>query len=168
VLWVLADRLAHRATVSLRSGKSKREFAMTINRRALCGVYGAIAFVALIATWSQNLAYRDNPAASLGSFFRDARVTPGARSITVDIILFFMAAAIFMVLEARKHDIPYVWAYIAGGLLIAISVTFPLFLIARERRLAASGAPEVKVGDAIGLAAIAAISVAAVIFTLRG
>ncbi len=141
---------------------------MTINRRALCGVYGAIAVVALIATWSQNLAYLDNPSSFLGSFLRDASASPGARSITVDIVLFFMAAAIFMVLEARKHDIPYVWAYIAGGLLVAISVTFPLFLIARERRLAAGGAPQVKTGDAFGLAAITAIGAAAVIVTLRG
>ena len=37
-----------------------------------------------------------------------------------------------MVLEARKHGIKFVWAYIAGGFLIAISVTFPLFLLARE------------------------------------
>ena len=43
-----------------------------------------------------------------------------------------------MVVEARKQGIPYVWAYIAGGMLIAISVTFPLFLIARERTLAAA------------------------------
>jgi hypothetical protein len=29
----------------------------------------------------------------------------------------------------------FVWAYIVGGLTIAISVTFPLFLIARELRI---------------------------------
>ena len=31
-----------------------------------------------------------------------------------------------------------VWLYIAGGFFLAISVTFPLFLIARERRMAAT------------------------------
>jgi hypothetical protein len=35
-----------------------------------------------------------------------------------------------MVIEARKHGVRFVWAYIVGGLAIAISVTFPLFLIA--------------------------------------
>jgi hypothetical protein len=44
-----------------------------------------------------------------------------------------------MVLEARKLGIRWVWAYVVFGVLIAISVTFPLFLIARERRLAAIG-----------------------------
>jgi hypothetical protein len=45
-------------------------------------------------------------------------------------------SAVFMVLEARKHGIKFVWVYIAGGFLVAVSVTFPLFLLARELRLA--------------------------------
>ena len=64
-------------------------------------------------------------------------------------MLFFLAAAIFMVIEARKHDFPFVWAYIVGGMLIAISVTFPLFLIARERKLAATEEPRAKTVDVI-------------------
>jgi len=109
---------------------------MTTNRRILCGVYALIAAAALIATWSQNLTYLHSPSGFLNSFLDDLKVNAAARSITVDILLFFLAAAIFMVLEARKRGIPYVWAYIVGGMLIAISVTFPLFLIARERKLA--------------------------------
>jgi len=110
---------------------------MSTSRKALCVVYALIAAVALIATWTQNAAYFDRPASFLKDFLVDLNVTAASRSISIDIVLFFLAAAIFMVIEARKHAIPYVWAYIVGGLLIAISVTFPLFLIARERRLAA-------------------------------
>ncbi len=110
---------------------------MTTTRKTLCGIYAAIAAVALVATWTQNAAYFDRPASFLKDFLVDLNVTAASRSITIDIVLFFLAAAIFMVIEARKHAIPYVWAYLLGGLLIAISVTFPLFLIARERRLAA-------------------------------
>lgn len=106
---------------------------MTTNRRILCGVYAVIAAIALFATWSQNLAYLHGS----GNFLQDLNVNPATRSITVDIVLFFAAAAIFMVFEARRIGVRFVWAYIAGGMLIAISVTFPLFLIARERRLAA-------------------------------
>ncbi len=39
--------------------------------------------------------------------------------------------------EARRHAIRFVWIYVAMGFAVAISVAFPLFLIARERRLAA-------------------------------
>lgn len=103
-----------------------------------CGVYAAIALAALVATWSQNLAYNggDRP---LSRFLPDTAVTPASRSITADILLLLLAAVFLMVLEARRHNVPFVWAYIAGAFLIAISVTFPLFLIARERRLAAEG-----------------------------
>jgi amino acid permease len=112
------------------------EYAMTTNRRILCGVYATISAVALVATWSQNLAYLHSPGGFLTSFLGDLKVNAASRSITVDILLFFLAAAIFMVREARRLRVPYVWAYIVGGMLIAISVTFPLFLIARERKLA--------------------------------
>ena len=92
-------------------------------------------------------------------------MNPASRSITIDIVLFFLAAAIFMVIEARKIGVPYVWAYIVGGMLIAISVTFPLFLIARERKLAATDQPGLKSVDMILLAAFGAMAAAGVMFT---
>ena len=49
-------------------------------------------------------------------FLNDSKVTPASRSITVDIVLFFLAAGILMVVEARKHGVRFVWAYIAGAL----------------------------------------------------
>ena len=108
---------------------------MATSRKLLCAVYALISIGALIATWSQNLAYTGD-SANLSTFWTDTKVDPASRSITVDIVLLSLAAVIFMVIEARKHRIKFVWAYIIGGLLIAISVTFPLFLIARELRMA--------------------------------
>lgn len=115
---------------------------MIASRKMLCACYAAIALAALVATWSQNVEYL--PTGSLASFlprfFDDTRANPASQSITVDILLFLLAAAIFMVVEARRLEIKFVWAYILGGMLIAISVTFPLFLIARELRLSGTGA----------------------------
>jgi len=110
---------------------SQAETGLPTSSKVLCAVYGVVALIALIATWSQNAAYFDNPGGFLLDFFNDSKVTPASRSLTVDIVLFFLAAAILMVVEARKHGVRFVWAYIAGGFAIAISVTFPLFLIAR-------------------------------------
>ena len=141
---------------------------MTTTRKILCGIYAAIAAAALVATWTQNAAYSGNGTGFLKNFLLDLKVNPASRSITVDIVLFFLAAAIFMVIEARKHGVPFVWAYIVGGMLIAISVTFPLFLIARERKLAATDEPGLKAVDVILLAALAAVSAAWVIFTEVG
>jgi hypothetical protein len=109
--------------------------ALPTASKALCSVYAVISVAALIATWSQNAAYFDNPAGFLVDFLNDSKVTPASRSLTVDIVLFFLAAGILMVVEARKHGVKFVWLYILGGFAIAISVTFPLFLIAREVRV---------------------------------
>jgi hypothetical protein len=129
------------------------------SRKILCVVYGAIAVAALIATWSQNLAYFDKPARFLVDFMNDSKVTPSSRSLTVDIILFFLAATILMVIEARKHGVKFVWLYIAGGFAIAISVTFPLFLIARELRMGTSEAPRLRTTDTILLVTVGILMV---------
>ena len=128
--------------------------------RALCGVYALIAVAALIATWSQNLAYLDRGVAFLSAFWNDTKVNPAARSITADIALFLLAASILMVFEARKHGIKFVWVYILASFATAISITFPLFLIARELRIHRTDAPRISAGDAVGLAVLA-VAVAA-------
>ena len=65
-----------------------------------------------------------------------------------------------MVIEARRLGVKYVWAYIIGGFVIAISVTFPLFLLARELRLEKSDATELRNVDSILLAALAGFTLA--------
>jgi hypothetical protein len=132
---------------------------MSISRKALCVVYAAIALVALVATWSQNILFFRSGGGFL-SFWEATKVNPAARSITVDIALVLLAAAVLMVIEARKHGVKYVWAYIVGGLLIAISVTFPLFLLARELRLEKSDATQLSQSDSIGLGILAAVTLA--------
>jgi uncharacterized protein DUF2834 len=136
--------------------------------KALCAVYAIIALAALVATWSQNLAYSGHPAGFLSAFLNDSKVTPASRSLTVDILLFFLAAAILMVLEARKHGVRFVWLYIAGGAAIAISVTFPLFLIAREFRVAKTAPSRLGVADTLGLGVFAIVVAALAIWVDAG
>ncbi len=104
---------------------------------ALCAFYALVAVAALYATWSQNLQILGNGGFFEGfaHFWRLTGANPAATSITVDIGFFFLAAAAFMVIEARRLGVGFVWLYILGGFLIAISVTFPLFMIARELEL---------------------------------
>lgn len=128
--------------------------------KALCAAYGVIALGALIATWSQNLAYLDRGANMLRVFWEETKVSPASRSITADITLFGLAAIIFMVFEARKHGIQFVWVYVIASFLVAISVTFPLFLLARELRIHRTEAPRIGVGDTFGLVLVAVLAVA--------
>jgi len=67
-----------------------------------------------------------------------------------------------MVREARRIGVRFVWAYIVFAFLIAVSVTFPLFLIAREMRMASpapAGLPSrlTTTLDVIGLAIVTVI-----------
>jgi len=134
---------------------------MVIPRSRLAFFYGLLAFVALLATWNQNLHYFGSGAAAssggLGAFVKDTFANPAAASITLDLGILVLAVAIWMVLEARRLGMPYVWLYIVGAFLTAISVTFPLFMLMRERRLATLGQvqPAITGADAIGLALVA-------------
>jgi Terpene cyclase DEP1 len=124
--------------------------------KVLCAVYALIAVAALIATWSQTVAYTHSGLADFFvNFWHDAKVTASARNITADILMFALSAAVLMVIEARKHGVRFVWLYILGGFFIAVSVTFPLFLIAREMRIGASDSPRLHAIDAVLLAVLA-------------
>lgn len=110
---------------------------MTRTRQTLCVFYGLIALTALVMTWSQNLLYFTGPnPAGFGAYIADLKISGAARSFTVDIGLFLLAGTGLMVAEARRLGVRFVWLYVILGFAIAISVTFPLFLIAREVRLA--------------------------------
>ncbi len=115
---------------------------MTTSSRVRCALYAVIAASALVATWSQNIAYLDSPATFLPDFVADLMATAAGRSFTADLLLLSLAVVILMLVEARRQGVRFVWAYIVAGMLIAISVSFPVFLIAREvamaRRAAAS------------------------------
>ncbi len=130
-----------------------------MSRKLLCAVYAAIALVALVATWSQNILFLSSGGSFFG-FWEATKANPASRSVTVDIALLLLAVAILMVIEARRLGVRFVWAYILGGFLIAISVTFPLFLLARELRLEKSDATELRNVDSILLAALAGFTLA--------
>lgn len=149
---------------------------MPRSRRLLCFAYGAVALLALVATWSQNLAYfaGDEAAGAGGSlaarFWLDTLATPASTSITVDLGLLLLPLLAWMVMEARRLAIRFVWVYIVIGSIVAISVTFPLFLIARERRLAAEAQAPEALGferrDGVGLAVIGAITLGFVLYAI--
>ncbi len=130
---------------------------MAASRTLRCVVYGAIAVLALCATWHQNVTYFDggNPFDATVRFWKETLTTPASVSIMVDIFLLGLAVVVWMVGEAHRLGIRFVWAYVALGAFVAISVSVPLFLIARERRLAGvEAAPEtihLSRGDLFGL-----------------
>lgn len=111
--------------------------AMTNNDRLLCLAYAAIAVAALMMTWSNNLAFFALPDnGGIGGFIAAGFANPAAASLSWDLAFLGIAALVWMGVEARQHGIRFFWVYVVMSLTVAISVAFPLFLIARQLRLA--------------------------------
>lgn len=149
---------------------------MSTARRRLCFFYYALSIVAIVATWRQNLAFGGElgvgPVELFRKFWPALFANRATTSITLDIFLLTLVCVIWMVLEARRLRIRGVWLYVVFAILVAISVTFPLFLAARERRLAAveaaSTEPSPAPSDMIGLAVMTVSTLGLVVFwTLR-
>jgi hypothetical protein len=105
---------------------------MTPADKRLIGLYLGIAVLALIGTWSQNLAFfRESGSFSALSFIEACFANHAAASISIDILFFGLAAFIFMGIEAKRLGIRFFWVYVALSCLIAISVTFPIFMAVR-------------------------------------
>ncbi|MCG7607843.1 MULTISPECIES: DUF2834 domain-containing protein [Mycobacterium] len=109
---------------------------LTRNDKILCGTYAVIALVALVATWWNNIAFFRTESASLIDFIQSGYANYGSSSLTNDLLLFGLAAFVFMVVEARRIGIPKVWIYLVLSAVVAVSVAFPLFLIRRQLVLA--------------------------------
>ncbi len=105
----------------------------------LCSVYLAVAILALVAMWRQNFQFFAasgvSPGAGFFAFWPALLANHATTSITVDIFMLGLAAFIWMFHEAKRLSMRFVWLYFALAMVIGISFAFPLFLIARERRM---------------------------------
>lgn len=109
---------------------------MSRTRQLLCTFYALVAIGALVTTWSQNIAHFMSGRGFPLEYVQDVTVTAASRSFAVDLGFLLLAAVALMVAEARRVGVRFVWLYVILSFAVAISVTFPLFLIAREMRLA--------------------------------
>jgi hypothetical protein len=98
-------------------------------------LYLVFAVLGLLVTWTQNIHYLSPETGGLIQFVKDTFVNPASTSITLDIVVLFIVCALWMIVEGRKLQMKHIWLYIVGGLCVAISVTFPLFLYFREEKL---------------------------------
>jgi hypothetical protein len=114
-----------------------------LRTKTLCWIYGLIALGALVATWSQNIRFfGEEGNGGLGGFIDGMYQNAAAASISNDLLFMLLAAFVLMYVEGRRRGVPHLWVYFVGSFLIAVSVMFPLFLLARERKLASEGGPD--------------------------
>ena len=110
---------------------------LTVRRQTASWIFAAIAVLALAGTWGNNRHYLDDGLLDgVKNFAKGTTDNPGSRSITVDLFFLGLAVMLWMVWEARRIEMRFVWLYVLFGFLIAISVTVPLFFAVRERVLA--------------------------------
>src|SRR5689334_10367700 len=134
---------------------------MSDARRWLSRWYLLLGAVALVACWRQNLEFMAETHVSLPeafvTFWPALLANHATTSITIDISVLGLAVLTWMILEARRTGMRHVWIYIVLAFGIAISVTVPVFLAMRERRLDTLGepAPTITVVDRLGIAALA-------------
>jgi hypothetical protein len=139
---------------------------VNLSRKALCYTYGLIALTALVCTWGNVLGLLGDMGFWGGTlqFWQDVLVNPSSRFVTADILFLMLAVFFWMVLEARRLQMPLVWGYIVFSILIGPSIGLPLFMIHRELRLA--GQPVEQGGGRAGALDIAGLCGVAVLFTL--
>ncbi|MDR3419569.1 MAG: DUF2834 domain-containing protein [Nevskia sp.] len=113
---------------------------MTATDKLLMWLYLALALIALYATWSHNLEFLALPGHGGGvrGFIELAYANPAAGSMSNDIVAASAAGFVFMLAEARRLKIRYVWVYIVLSAAVAFSAMFALFLAARQMKLAAA------------------------------
>lgn len=87
-----------------------------------------------------NLRYIEESAGGFDAlhFFQQGFVNSAGSSTTVDLLITVLAVSVFMVVEARRIGMKYAWVYIVWSLMIAAASGVPLFLLMRERHLAAA------------------------------
>ncbi|WP_373092008.1 DUF2834 domain-containing protein [Zhongshania sp.] len=146
---------------------------MALQTKVLVAVYLLTAVVALLMTWVHVPAY-------LGSGFADANIqfwndalfnaNPAGKFLAVDVLFLAFACNVWMFIEARRIGVKYVYVYVIAGIVVAISVAFPLFMAARELRVAAMDkhftGDKIKAVDVVTLVALFLIGVFAAIAIL--
>jgi hypothetical protein len=109
---------------------------MSSKDKWIISVYVLIAAIALPATWIHNIAFMNLPDnGGVSGFIAGGYANPAAASLTNDLGLIAMAAVVFMIVEGRRVGVRFIPAYVILSFLVAVSVTFPLFLAVRHWRV---------------------------------
>jgi hypothetical protein len=105
------------------------------------GIYVGLAVLGLIVPWAFNIQFffGDDPG-NLVDFFADGFTTDATSSLTVDLLIAWLAAAVFVFAETRRAGMrrAWFWIFLAVSGSVAFACALPLFLLARERHLAAT------------------------------
>ncbi|WP_339676559.1 DUF2834 domain-containing protein [uncultured Zhongshania sp.] len=146
---------------------------MEVKTKLLVSLYFVIALLALLTTWIHLPAYLGSGIVEANiQFWKDAlfNANPAGKFLVIDVLFLAFACNVWMIIEGRRLGVKYIYAYIAGGVLIAISVAFPLFMAARELKRASHESPlelyKIKVVDVLVLLCLFLVTLFAAVVVL--
>jgi hypothetical protein len=103
-------------------------------------LYAALAVGGFFGTLFFNLQFaREAGGFDAAAFVAGGFANPAAASLTVDLLIALAAFLIWSYAESRRLGMRLWWVYLALTFLVAFAVAFPLFLLARDRRLEEMG-----------------------------
>ncbi|MFE4371738.1 DUF2834 domain-containing protein [Streptomyces sp. NPDC056835] len=114
--------------------------------RALCVFYGLFTLGGFAVMAGMAAGYvaghlDGGPTGVVRDFLTEALGNLASRFIYADLTLIWLVLAGYMIVEARRHRIRHVWAYIVGAPALALCVSFPLFMLVRQLKIAAGDGP---------------------------
>lgn len=112
---------------------------MKLTARALA--YAALAAIGGVATWTFNLRFMAESGGTFSAveFVRAGYANSAAGSLANDLLVGTAAFTLWSFFEARRLGMRRWWIYPVLTFGVAFAFAFPLFLFARERRLAGRG-----------------------------
>jgi hypothetical protein len=109
---------------------------MTKTDKILCVVYGLFAAAALVGTQWTLVVFLRSDENDWSALTDRLTADPVVGFVGIDLLVVALAAVVFMAVEGRRLGVRWWGVYVALVFLVAVSVAFPLFLIARTRVLA--------------------------------
>lgn len=99
-------------------------------------IYAALAVAGFFGTLVFNLQFaREAGGFDVRAFVAGGYANPAAGSLTTDLLVALASFLVWSYTEARRLAMQRWWVYVAVTFLVAFAVAFPLFLLARDRRL---------------------------------
>jgi hypothetical protein len=100
--------------------------------------YASLAAVGVIATWTFNLQFiAETGGFSVVEFVRACYANAAAASITNDLLVVVALFLFWSWRESRRLGMRHWWIYVPLTFGIAIAFAFPLFMLMRDRAMAA-------------------------------
>jgi len=111
---------------------------MNTSSKKLQVLYGVCAVAGVMCTMYFNMQFmNEHSGFSLITFIEENYANYASASISNDILVVTVVFLIWSFIEARRLSMSYWWVYAVLTFSIALAFSMPLFLLMRERRIAA-------------------------------